>query len=281
GKGKSTLAAGYAARATRGRLKGKYTGDPINVLWIGNEDGRDDVVGPRLQAAGTDFERFRWVTLSSDSIADELDVVTDIEALRQAIVECAAKLVIIDPVVEFLPGATDSHNDMSVRQALRPLRNLAKDLEVAVIGLVHLNKGDTLDVAARITGSGAFRNVARSVLVVAEYPAEDGEEHAGWRVVFQNKSNAGPEDGRGRLYKIEGAEYVDGEGRPVLDAQGEPASTGKVLWGAEVDLDPYNLPSRTTERGKPKHDQAAAMLRSVLEDGPQPASYLQEQAKLE
>jgi putative DNA primase/helicase len=281
GKGKSTLAAGYAARATRGRLKGKYEGETINVLWIGNEDGRNDVVGPRLQAAGADFERLRWVTLSSESVADELDVVTDIDALRQAIVSFDARMVVIDPVVEFLPGATDSHNDMSVRHALRPIRNLAGELGVAVLGLVHLNKGDTLDVAARITGSGAFRNVARSVLVVAEYPAEEGEEHFGWRVVFQNKSNAGPEDGRGRLYKIEGAEYVDGEGRPVLDAQGESATTGKVVWGAEVDLDPYSLPARETARSAPKLVEAVDMVQALLKDDLQPRSRLQEQAKLE
>src|SRR5262249_19994551 len=119
GKGKSTLAADYAARATRGQLRGKYAGEPINVLWIGNDDGRHDVGGTRLHMAGAELDRIRFVTLNSEAVADELNVVADIEALRECIREFDAKLVVIDPVVEYLPAATDSHNDMSVRQALR------------------------------------------------------------------------------------------------------------------------------------------------------------------
>lgn len=276
GEGKSTLAAGYAARATRGRFAGKYAEQPINVLWVGNEDGREDVVGPRLRAAGADFALIGFVTLDDASLGQDINVVGDIDALRLIIVEREAKVIVVDPVVEFLPASTDSHNDMSVRHALRPLRNLASKLGVAVLGLVHLNKGDTLDVAARITGSGAFRNIARSVLVVAEYPERDG-----WRVVFQNKSNLGTEDGRGRLYQIEGAEYTDLEGRPVYDSEGLRATTGRVVWGEWVELDPYSLPAREAEHATPKRDDAKDMLRALLKDGPRQRSWIEEQAKLE
>src|SRR5829696_273230 len=57
GKGKSTLAANDVAQATLGQIDGKYAGEPVNVLWVGNEDGREDVIGPRLRVAGADFSR--------------------------------------------------------------------------------------------------------------------------------------------------------------------------------------------------------------------------------
>jgi hypothetical protein len=238
GKGKSTLTAGYVARATRGKLDGRYRGEPVNVLWIGNEDGQEDVVGPRLRMAGANLERVGFLSLDTESFGDDVNIVTDIDGIRDAAVEFGAKFVVLDPVVEYLPSSTDSHNDMSVRQALRPLRSLAIELDVAVFGLVHLNKGDTLDVAHRIAGSVAFRNAARSVLVVADYPEEEG-----WRVVFQNKTNHGPEQRRGRLYRIEGVELLGHDDRPVLDSTGEPATTSRVVWGTEVDLDPSALPA--------------------------------------
>jgi AAA domain len=109
GRGKSTIAAGYAARATRGQFDGRYATQPVNVLWVGNEDGREDVIGPRLRVAGTDFRRVGFVDFDSESLGDDVNVVTDIDALRVAIEDYAAKLVIIDPVVEYLPGSTDSH----------------------------------------------------------------------------------------------------------------------------------------------------------------------------
>jgi hypothetical protein len=276
GKGKSTMAAGYAARATRGKFDGKYAGQPVDVLWVGNEDGREEVVGPRLVMAGADMQRIAFVELDSESLAEDVNVVSDIDALRDAIRSVDAKVVVLDPVVEYLPGATDSHNDMSVRQALRPLRNLADELEIAVIGLVHLNKGDTLDVASRIAGSAAFRNIARSVLVVADH-----DERSEWRVVFQNKSNIGPESGRGRLYRIEGVELVDLGGDSVFDSQGKRATTSRVVWGEWVDLDPAKLPAREQARERPKLDAAHDLLGLLLDEGPALRSKIEAEATLE
>jgi hypothetical protein len=276
GKGKSTMAAGYAARATRGRFDGKYAGQPVDILWVGNEDGREEVVGPRLIMAGADMQRIAFIELDSESLAEDVNIVSDIDTLREAIRSVDAKVVVLDPVVEYLPGATDSHNDMSVRQALRPLRNLADELEIAVIGLVHLNKGDTLDVASRIAGSAAFRNIARSVLVVADH-----EEQSEWRVVFQNKSNNGPESGRGRLYRIEGVNVVDLAGHPVFDSQGKPATTSRVVWGEWVDRDPAKLPAREQARESPKLDSAHDLLGLLLGDGPALRSKIEAEATLE
>jgi len=106
--------------------------------------------------AGADLDRVGFLSLDTESLGDEVNIVTDIDAIRDAIRDFKAGFVVLDPVVEYLPSSTDSHNDMGVRQALRPIRTLGTEEDVAVFGLVHLNKGETLDVAQRLAGSAAF-----------------------------------------------------------------------------------------------------------------------------
>lgn len=268
GMGKSTLVANWVARATRGQLDGRFRGEPVNVLWIGTEEGREDVVVPRLKVAGADLGpgRVTFLTLDSDSLADEINVVTNIDAIRARCQRRDVKLVVIDPVVEYLPGSTDSHNDMGVRQALRPLRKVAEEIDTAVLGLIHFNKGATLHVATRLIGSAGFRNAARSVLVVADHP-EDEKAQESWRVVFQNKTNWGPEDHHGHAYRVEGIEVTDHDGKVMTDYEGKPFTTARIAWGGEVELDPRTLPSNNGERPAPERDEAVEWLTDLLSDG--------------
>jgi hypothetical protein len=276
GKGKSAIAAEWAAQATTGRLSGRFYGQPVNVLWVGNEDGREDVIGPRLKMAGADLDRVLFLTTASTSLVDEINVVADIDKIRARCREHEAKLLVVDPLVEYLPGSTDSHNDMSVRQALRPMRSMAAELDISILALVHFNKAGTPQVAARIAASAGFRNAARSVLIVADHPDDEG-----WRIMFQNKSNWGPEERRGRAYKVEGIEVTDNDGIPILDYEGHPFTTARIVWGEEIDLDPSSLPDTRGEREAPKRNSAEDMLRSLLGEHPWLQSDLQKQAHLE
>lgn len=276
GKGKSAIAAEWAARATTGRLSGRFHGQPINVLWVGNEDGREDVIGPRLKMAGADLNRVFFLTTASDSLADEVNVVADIDKISARCDRHEAKLLLVDPLVEYLPGSTDSHNDMSVRQALRPMRSMAAELNISALGLVHLNKASSFDVATRIAASAGFRNASRSVLIVADHPEEEG-----WRVLFQNKTNWGPEERKGRAYKVEGVVVTDDGGIPILDYEDHPFTTARIVWGDEIDLDPSSLPDTRGEREAPKRNSAEEMLRVLLKDKPWPKAMLEEQAKFE
>ena len=70
GIGKGTLLAWLAARLTRGELPGDLEGEPVNVLWIGDEDSFDSVVFPRLYAAGVDTPRVR--TLADGEALEDL-----------------------------------------------------------------------------------------------------------------------------------------------------------------------------------------------------------------
>lgn len=277
GKGKSTIMTDKVARATRGQLHGSYRDKPVNVIWAGNEDGYDDVIVPRLIVAGADLDRVRFVALESESLAEEMNIVTNIDGLKEACTEHDIKLIVMDPLVEYLPGSTDSHNDMSIRQALRPVRNLAAELNLSAVGLIHFNKAPTLAVASRLAGSAAFRNAARSVLVVADHP-DDNQENR--RVMFQNKSNWGPEERLGWAYTLESVEVPDGDG-VMLDGEGEPFTTARAVWKGTIELDPGNLPSTHTEREAPQRDAAKQMLRDLLCGGPRLRDDIKDKAILE
>lgn len=71
-----------------------------------------------------------------------------------------------------------------MRQALKPVRDLAAEENVAMIGLRHLNKKANVAALYRGGGSIALAAVARSVLLVARHPDDPG-----LRIVIPQKAN--------------------------------------------------------------------------------------------
>jgi hypothetical protein len=276
GMGKSAITAAWVARATRGQLNGRYRGQPVKVLWVGNEDGFEDVIGVRLKMAGADMDKVAFLQVDSENLADELNIVTDIDRLKEVVEAEDIKLVVVDPVVEYLPTSTESHNDKSVRQALRPARALAAALNISVLGIIHFNKSGSTDVASRIAASAGFRNAARSMLIVADHP-----EDKTLRGLFQNKSNWGPDVREGRVYRIEGVHALDHNDKLMYEDDGRPATTARVVWEGTIELDPNVLPGGDGEREAPKHDRATEMLRELLGEQPWLRFELEQQAKLE
>lgn len=105
------------------------------------EDGEEDTVAPRLIAAGADMHKL--VALQGIEGTDgKLAAVTieDVQALAEACQQVAAKIVVIDPLMAYLPSKRNSWRDQDVRQALAPLARMAEETGVAVIVIRHLNK---------------------------------------------------------------------------------------------------------------------------------------------
>ena len=103
-----------------------------------------------------------------------------------------ARLLIVDPLVAHLPGEIDSHKDQSVRRALAPLYRIAQELDCAVVASIQLNKAQGMAPLQRLSGSGAFGNAARSVLLLDRNPDDPDGEHGRRRVLAHVKSNDGP-----------------------------------------------------------------------------------------
>ena len=148
-----------------------------NVILLTAEDDIKDTVVPRLVAAGADLDRVEIIGMVRDGTKDRMfDIASDLELLREKIVEVGdVRLVEIDPITAYLGvGKIDSFRNTDVRAVLAPLVELAAELNVAVIAVMHFNKKtDVTNVLLRISDSLAFAAVARHVYGVIDDPENE------------------------------------------------------------------------------------------------------------
>jgi hypothetical protein len=186
GLGKSTMLLDIAARVTRGDLmpdgSAPDTVGPAGVVLVQAEDGLADTIVPRLIAAGADRARIRAFTAVSEPeerdheglirrpSRNRMPHLGDMEQLGGLIADVSALLVIVDPLVAFLPPRVDSNKDSEVRQGLSGIVELAERLGCCVVGIRHLNKASALSALYRGGGSIGIIGAARSGLLVASEP---------------------------------------------------------------------------------------------------------------
>jgi hypothetical protein len=187
GEGKTTLALDYAARVTRGDLEGDLKGKPRTVLIVSHEDDLSTQLVPRLIAAGAKLNNVVFIKVATTyKDVDVLDVpslVEDQALLQQAIDENNPALIVIDPLTSSIEGDTNKLQD--VRRSLQPLTALLHKNELACIGIAHQNKGAGGYAGDRVSGSHAFRDVARSLVLFAT------DSETGDRVYTVDKSSYG------------------------------------------------------------------------------------------
>ncbi|MFL6833444.1 MAG: AAA family ATPase [Xanthobacteraceae bacterium] len=147
-----------------------------NVIWFNAEDGERDTVLPRLIAAGADPKRVHFVNSARIGGEDRtFSLVTDLRLLRKAIERIGnVVLVIIDPVSAYLGvGKVDGKSATDVRGVLTPLKDMAEEVHIAVIGIAHFNKKDDIKSALlRVSDSIAYVAAARHVYAVLDDPED-------------------------------------------------------------------------------------------------------------
>jgi KaiC/GvpD/RAD55 family RecA-like ATPase len=219
--GKSFVTLDLAARVTRGRGVPPEGGprQPGSVLLLSADDHIDDTILPRLQAAGADLGRIALLpkTIQPDGQGKErlLSLVSDLERLEQALAELGdCRLVIVDPISAYLRGV-DTYNDVSVRQHLLKLSDLAERFGAAFLLVSHQRKAGAPTAMYRAIGSLAFTAVARVVLMVAA-----DESVAGRRLLLPVKMTL-QTAATGRAFAIE-------EGRVVWEPEPVPFTADEL-----------------------------------------------------
>ena len=142
-----------------------------NIIWFNAEDSANDTVIPRLIAAGANLKRIKFATRKSGTFS----LVTDLELLRKAIEQIGDVIaVIIDPVSAYVGvGKVDGRSTSDVRSMLTPMKDMAEELNVAIIGIAHFNKKDDVKSALlRVSDSLAWVAAARSVYAVLDDPED-------------------------------------------------------------------------------------------------------------
>jgi putative DNA primase/helicase len=163
-----------------------------NVIWFNAEDDNRDTIIPRLSAAGANLKHIIFINgVRIDGKDKSFNLVTDLQLLRKGIQQIGSVvLIIIDPVSAYLGvGKVDGRSATDVRGVLTPLKEMAEELHVAIIGIAHFNKKDDVKSALlRVSDSIAYVAAARHVYAVLDDPEDKNS-----KLFVKAKNNLAPD----------------------------------------------------------------------------------------
>lgn len=259
--GKSTLLTDIAARVSTGATWPDGADNAAaDVLILSAEDGLADTIAPRLRAAGADCDRVHVLVdvpagLDEDNkpVRRPPSLARDIAHIGRIVREHGVRLVIVDVLMAYLGGGTDSNSDQSIRAALHPLGLMAEATGTCIVLIRHMNKSGGANALYRGGGSIGIVGAARAAYLVARDPSDPER-----RIVATTKCNiaAEPPSLAYRLVSDDehGCARVEWEPGPV-------AMTANELLRASMD----------TEDNDDKND-IDAWLADLLEGGPMQAN---------
>lgn len=259
GLGKSYLTQDAAARTSRGLPWPDGSLAPCgDVVILTAEDGLADTIRPRFDVLGGDPARVHVLTgIRTGDRERGVDISQDLAHMESLMVRVKARLVVIDPVSAYL-GKADSYRDTEVRAVLAPVASLAERTGAAIIGVMHLTKGQQRQAIHRTQGNVAFVAAARAVFAVAE-----DREDPTRRLFLPVKMNIAPKP-PGLAYRLVASGDV-----ARLEWETEPVDVNvdDALAGPE-------LPGDRSER-----EEAKDFLRDLLTDGAVSANEVKKHAK--
>ncbi len=189
GIGKTALVMDMIGRLTTG--DGWPDGDPCeatDVLIVAAEDEAEDVLVPRLLAAGAALKRVHFVDgIKRGEHIEELDLsrAFDFAEVRRLVTEKNAGLIYLDALDDVLGGNHDGKGNAETRRALAPIRQLARQTGATVLGLRHPTKRVALGPALNNgNGSIAYGAVCRGSMLVTVDPNDPDT-----RLLLATKSN--------------------------------------------------------------------------------------------
>lgn len=231
------------------------------VVLLTAEDGLADTVVPRLVALSAERARVQAITAVRESGRERsFSLARDLPRLEDVIARAAepVRLVVVDPASAYLGMDMDSHVDAEVRGVLAPLAQLADRYQIAVLAVLHLNKG-TAKAIYRVIGSVGFVAAARAALVVTPDPANPQGPR---RLLAPLKMNLAPRPPT-LAFAIDG-QRVSWEPEPVVGVTVEDALGG---------------PGVEPHEERSARESAEDFLRDELADGPRPVRELQAAAR--
>ena len=124
---------------------------------MGDEDAADDVVGPRLYAAGVDFAYVEEVVHPQDAL---LNVATDADEFERLLRSGPFDVVAFEALLDNLPSLRHPNDAQELRGALHPLKAVLRRTGVTGLGTLHTIKAQASDFRSKMAGSHQFNAVA-------------------------------------------------------------------------------------------------------------------------
>ncbi len=256
GTGKTLFALWQCAQLTTGLSDGDWRDEPVDVIYIGREDG-PAALKAHAVAAGIDLKHFHVLRTYDDATGHDVEqsfrLPDDLDVLEDAVRDSGAKLIIIDPPESCIEGKL---NDMrTARRALDPLAEFATRLDVCVLLIGHMS------TSGRLTGSEGFRDIVRSKVDFAR------DEDAGDVVATLEKSQYTGNEGKSWAFKIATAEVLNKYGAAQLEPRVDPP-TWQPTERKAVDLINAKLWRGRRDGTRSKTAEVADWLVELLENGP-------------
>lgn len=254
GKGFATMA--LAAAVSRGAPfpHGDVPEGPASVVIMSMEDDTARTIVPRLISAGANRDRVHILEGVKLPNGSEVlpSLATDIDRIGEAVERLGdCRLVVIDPVTSYLGGVND-HRNAELRGVLSPLKAMAERLNVAVVLVHHLNKGQGSNSGDRVSGSVAYRGACRANFLFAK----DREDPTARRVLMLDIGCNLAGDVPTLAYRIEDR----GEGPTVFwEAETVPITADEALQAEQEDH---------REHDREEARQCDEWLRGTLASGP-------------
>lgn len=265
GVGKSFLTMDLAARVTRGAPWPDGSGlcPEGSVVLIGCEDGLDDTIVPRLNAAGADLSKIVAIEGAKDEGKERsFSLSRDLPRLEMAVSQLSdCRLVIIDPITAFVGDGTDDNSNTEIRSVLAPLSALAASKNMAVVAVSHLRKGAAAAIY-RTMGSLGYVAAARAVFAVTKDRDSDSR-----RIMVPVKNNIG-NDTTGLAYELT-TRYSGGEIPSVVWCDGV----------VDISADDALAPADGNGADENSLAEAKQWLKDALHAGPKAAAELFDEAK--
>lgn len=180
GAGKSTVLADVAARVTTGQ---PWPGEPNHsrrspsrVLWLGSEDGIEELTVPRLAACGADLTKITEIRgTKKNGVTGIFSLQDDVLAVM-AVVNNAwnsgkpYSMLVIDPITSYLSGQrlrkVDLNDAGQLRSILEPWLIVAQKYNLAIVCVTHFMKDTNRAMIHRVLGTAAFAQTCRSLCAV-------------------------------------------------------------------------------------------------------------------
>ena len=204
GLGKSQIQVGFVASITNPDVSwpnGERNFIAQNVIMVTAEDSIDDVLTPRLIAAGADVDnRVQFLKCIHKKGKDEYFMLgEDLIALEYAVKQWGdVGLICLDPITAFIGSGskTDSHKATDVRYHLSPLKDFAERVGICVSAITHPAKATSQRAIDHFIGSQAFIAAARVGHLVTPQVHTDPEtgkkeEIEGHLILSMPKNNVG------------------------------------------------------------------------------------------
>jgi hypothetical protein len=275
-EGKGQVFAYIAARVTCGGEWpcGEGTAPKGSVILLTAEDDLNDTVVPRLVAAGADRSKvhiIRMVRTNNGKGERMFSLVEDLKLLREEITRRGDVVMVqIDPMSAYLGvKKIDSFRTTDVRAVLAPLVQLAAELKIVLLGILHFNKKlDVTNALLRISDSLAFGATARHV-----YAVIDDADH-GRKLMVKGKNNLAP--GKQKALAFSFADKVVGHD----PESGRPITAPYIAWEADyVDVTASEAMAATNENKSPSaRNEAKEFLLEYLAEGAMPRKSVEEAA---